>query len=528
MKKPISLKPSCQSPVIPYQDPSLLPWWEPERITLFREGGWETLQGWDLANVVKLGTVGVSPIGLDGKAHFIAWDIDSGEEKHVQALLRALPEGVRPLVSWSGKKGWHIWIFPDEPLPPEEAVDFAKAIRKEAGLDRKACEIFPQSKRSKCLKWPGQKHHETGEIEVFVPPDSLHDRERYDTVAILQALRDGLRSTPSILILDWLAKNAVSPRVPSQPRRKRRREGSPDLASCEELARYLLVSAGREPVPLGKEFRCILPGHEEKRPSAAFWRMPDDRICYHDFHHEKYGIPEWLPLGVVYHALKTGEVVLLPPHETARALAELALNAGVVTPLAQQVSSTLDCNTELLVELEIISGNALEVMKCMLKPKQLEHLLEIYFQLFKLPSLDRVWVVFGWEAALSAQSGFREVKASVRYIAERAKVDKWIANRSLNLFAVLGLVAKVPHTGGHKGDRFTVLEADANEVKKRWDALGHPSLERFNRALVARCLGGRVARAVFRRGAEGSLCGIGCHDKREFPNDFDSHGEADG
>ncbi len=513
MSEPIVPETPCQSPAAPSQGPLVLPWWEPERITVYREGiGWRTLHGWDMHRAARFGPIGVSPVDREGKAHFIAWDIDSGDPDHVRFVLQALPEGACPLVSWSGKKGWHVWIFPDEPLELEKAVKFARIVREKAGLDRRTCEIFPQGRRSKCLKWPGQPHPDTGEEEVFVPIKALHDNDRYDTPLLLEALSNGLHRTPAHIISEWREKDQSRPRKapPSgpPPTSSRDQGGTHFLACQEKLALYLLEIAGREPVPIGKEFLCILPGHDERRPSAAFYRMPDGSIFYHDFHYAKYGSPEWLPLGVVYRALKTKTLKVLSPHETARELAELALNAEVMTSLTSTLVVRVEKNTRVLVEIELIPERCISLVQRMMGKKQLEELREVYFQLLGLPPLARVWGVFVWEALISAQAGFREVKASSRYVAQRACVDKQVANRALNLLATLGLIAKVPRSGGEKGDRFVVLEADEGEVRRRWDALGHPSLERFNRELVARCLGEDLACRVFRRKNERHICSL--------------------
>jgi hypothetical protein len=47
---------------------------------------------------------------------------------------------------------------------------------------------------------------------------------------------------------------------------------------------------------LGSPFPCILPGHEEEKPSASLYRMDDGTIMYRDWHSrdgkEWYGLPE--------------------------------------------------------------------------------------------------------------------------------------------------------------------------------------------------------------------------------------------
>ena len=83
------------------------------------------------------------------------------------------------------------------------------------------------------------------------------------------------------------------------------------------------------------------------------------------------------------------------------------------------------------------------------------------------------------------------------FVAEEAGIPPWVANRCMNLLAVLGFLEKLPSTGG--GDRWRVLAPNLEDVLKRWEALGRPSLREFNRRLVAERLGEDVAARVFRR-----------------------------
>ena len=48
-------------------------------------------------------------------------------------------------------------------------------------------------------------------------------------------------------------------------------------------------------------------------------------------------------------------------------------------------------------------------------------------------------------------------------------------------------------------DAYELCLVEADEVRRRWDALGRPTMDRFNQRLVAECLGSNVAAAVFRR-----------------------------
>ncbi len=81
-------------------------WWTPERIAYHNGQTWKTAP-WQkfIPKGQKMQTLAVSPVGTDGLYRFIAWDIDSGNPQDVRAILEAMPKGIVPLVSTSGKKG---------------------------------------------------------------------------------------------------------------------------------------------------------------------------------------------------------------------------------------------------------------------------------------------------------------------------------------------------------------------------------------------------------------------------------------
>lgn len=98
-------------------------------------------------------------------------------------------------------------------------------------------------------------------------------------------------------------------------------------------------------VAVGRAFRCILPGHNEKSPSAALWRNPDTgEVRYHDFH--RVG-GEWHSLADVRAALGYGHVVTLSKSElvtwTTRLLVETGFVQSLTVPLPPlPAGSTLD------------------------------------------------------------------------------------------------------------------------------------------------------------------------------------------
>ena len=87
------------------------------------------------------------------------------------------------------------------------------------------------------------------------------------------------------------------------------------LATNPEAALTIVRLCGARVTAIGRGFRCILPEHDERRPSAALFQQRDGTIRYHDFHAREDG--EWLSLGEVYAARVTGKVQTLSAGERA-------------------------------------------------------------------------------------------------------------------------------------------------------------------------------------------------------------------
>jgi len=476
-----------------------LPWWRPARLAVFLQGsGWRTRMDLTPLEAVELGPIAVSPLDQRGKAHLIAWDIDTGKESDVRALRNALPSRLRErlLITLSGKKGWHLWLFLDEPIAAEDAVQFARLVAERAAVQ---CEIFPSSRGSRCLKWPGQLHPETGKPETFVDPRWLRDAERLDAVAILELLHYGKYRAPRDEVLaairNWGSKRSdvQAPELEST-RIWRPRTITDVLLGEEAVVDHLMREAGREYRGLGKPFRCILPKHEERNPSAAWWQDERGRLIYHDFHHSLEGYRLFSVLEV-HHALRTGEVRKLNPWEEAQ---ELGLLLRAVPILQNRVHAVLELNTTTLHSLFKVD---------------IRDTTEPYIGISCIVS---VWEFLKRKFEERVQKGFVTIPASSRFVAQGCGLSRINANRILNLLAVLGFVAKV---GSVKRERFRgaswiLCEADHDEARRRWEALGKPPISKINKQLVAEKLGEEVVVAVWRgasefKGQEVALCAAG-------------------
>ena len=481
-----------------------LPWWQPARLAVFLQGsGWRTRKDLTPLEAVELGSIAVSPLDQRGKAHFIAWDIDTGKESDVRALRDALPSRLRErlLITLSGKKGWHLWLFLDEPIAAKNAVQFAKLVGERAGVQ---CEIFPSSRESRCLKWPGQLHPETGKPETFVDSRWLRDPDRLDTMIILELLYQGQYRASKDEVLAAIRSRGSKRSNVQAPESESIRIWRPRtitdvLLGEEAVVDYLMRGAGREYPGLGKPFRCILPEHEERNPSAAWWRDERGRLIYHDFHERTEGCRLFSVLEVQY-ALRTGEVRKLSPREEAE---ELGLLLRAVPILQDRLRAVLKLNTTILYSLFKI--NTYSTTNPYISKRHIG-----------ISCITSVWEFLKRMFEEGMQEGFVTIPASSGFIARACGLSRIDANRTLNLLAVLGFVAKVGSVERERfrGATWILCQADRSEAKRRWKALGKPPISKINKQLVAKRLGEEIAAAVWRgasklKAQEVALCAAG-------------------
>lgn len=103
-----------------------------------------------------------------------------------------------------------------------------------------------------------------------------------------------------------------------------------DMADREDVALAVLQAAGARPKPLGKAFRCPLPGHHDRKPSAALWRQDGKPVALHDFHVASGTV--WWPLPDVFAALTTGETRTLKAAERETWWLRGLYEAGFIEP----------------------------------------------------------------------------------------------------------------------------------------------------------------------------------------------------
>jgi len=141
-------------------------------------------------------------------------------------------------------------------------------------------------------------------------------------------------SSPSVAVTTISTNQHLVPHQSTdfQPRAGRQAvvETSVPLQQQESLALAIIEQAGVSGVEIGKAFRCVLPGHDERNPSASLYRMDDGNIMYRDWHCR--GDQEWFTLGEVYQALVTGKVRTLNSGERKVWLCRAAVELGFLDP----------------------------------------------------------------------------------------------------------------------------------------------------------------------------------------------------
>lgn len=205
----------------------------------------------------------------------------------------------------------------------------------------------------------------------------------------------------------------VSSVIPSGGLEERR----PVLASVlreEGTARRLLRRAGRQWRPLGTAFPCVLPDHDERKPSASIWRTPDGGLVYRDFH-MRHGRGAYR-LVDVYAALETGEVRVL--------------KAGEQVPWSVRMLSDLGLYT--LPPLAIIPAPGADVM----------------------PSAQKLWQAI--LLLLKCRLGYEVVDPGVdgtpltgRFLGGWANMDERTAYRALGVLLERGYLRRLPQRKGH-------------------------------------------------------------------------------
>lgn len=281
-------------------------------------------------------------------------------------------------------------------------------------------------------------------------------------------------------LLDWINKQLPHIPRPSPRPSPRPRTVIDRIATDERLIRYIHRLAGREYPGIGKSFRCILPGHTEQHPSAAWWRGEDGKLWLHDFHRRDGR--EWWGLAEVFASLQTGEARRLHRWEVIPTLADLAQQAGV---LEEHVGWVTTQWRTLFQEVQgaLRKPTYHHIVGCV-GSQAICRVADAFFRLFEGAAHEgRLWVV-----------------ASKRFLSNATGYAPWIVNRASNALALLRVVTKLPPPP--KADRYWATRwvlniPDPTEFRRRWARIEGIPLRELNRQKAAELFGEEEVSEVF-------------------------------
>ncbi len=166
-------------------------------------------------------TVGIYPLRMDNTVHFMAFDLDvakhamgSARDQGPEPLLRqtqvaaralvdaAAVHGMSGLIEESGRKGRHVWLLFESPIPASAARRLAGVIQQTArpAPPEVTVEVFPRQSRvaagglGNLIKLPLGIHRVTGRRSLFLDADGRPVANQFDHLRSLPRVpRDGVQ-----------------------------------------------------------------------------------------------------------------------------------------------------------------------------------------------------------------------------------------------------------------------------------------------------------------------------------------------
>jgi hypothetical protein len=113
---------------------------------------------------------GTLAVRLKRDNRLLCIDVDSTDVGQVRRACQVIRElGLQPHVEYSGKKGYHLWVFFDQVVSESRLKDLGQRIVQAAKLDYDL--VYPLNQ--KLLKLPLGIHRATGNLAGFVNTDSM-------------------------------------------------------------------------------------------------------------------------------------------------------------------------------------------------------------------------------------------------------------------------------------------------------------------------------------------------------------------
>jgi hypothetical protein len=161
--------------------------WRPVHATIGAEQVFEMSRG--------DATYGFYTVRADGLTRVLVFDIDTGDFTDVERIQDTLELlGIRHNQMWtefSGRKGWHVWLFLERWTEAEVAYKAVRGVLRVAGME--GTEAWPKQRRvsdlnrglGNLIKFPLTIHRVSGKRSHSVPKGYTWYRERVTTTQLL-------------------------------------------------------------------------------------------------------------------------------------------------------------------------------------------------------------------------------------------------------------------------------------------------------------------------------------------------------
>jgi len=218
-----------------------------------------------------------------------------------------------PTAAVATGRGWHFYFTTD--LQPRSAKTSWGDLKVDGGYVVAPPSIHPNGKRYEWAVGLDETLAKLEESALWTPEGRPQGKGQKPPRHRYLCLR-GAPEAPVQPQQLCLGGTADAPRTSTEP-------FASDEASVLAALPVLGINA-----PLGKTFRCVLPGHSDNRPSASLCKDRDGIYRYRDWHRQ--GPFEWLTLAELRAAQISGQVARLKPPVAARWYDRLFAEAGLI------------------------------------------------------------------------------------------------------------------------------------------------------------------------------------------------------
>ncbi len=163
-------------------------------------------------DLIKKHLEGRATIGsfqIDNKTNKVKWicfdfdgDLDTELEKAKRLYSKLKDKGFSPLIEFSGRRGYHIWLFLEE-TNAKDAKKFATDISKDAGVS----DIYPKQEKIDLSGFGGQVkiplgiHRASGKRSYFLN-DDFEEMKHDESINLLREIFKSKRDKIKVVTLN--------------------------------------------------------------------------------------------------------------------------------------------------------------------------------------------------------------------------------------------------------------------------------------------------------------------------------------